>query len=87
MAASVNDLINWFTTGVEMKYTHMIVVCDTYDYDDYPVYVKKGENAREEVRKRDGVQMQKVMEVYDLREEMGPQMKSGTRVWNYGVED
>jgi|ERR1039458_6306432 hypothetical protein len=35
------DLRRWFNEGVELKATHMIVVCDTFDHEDYPVYVKQ----------------------------------------------
>lgn len=37
---SRNDISSWFDSGIQLGATHMIVVCDTYDYDDYPVYVK-----------------------------------------------
>jgi hypothetical protein len=38
MAATKDDLSNWFDDGVSAKATHMIVVCDTFNYDDYPVF-------------------------------------------------
>ena len=44
----------------------MIVICDTYDYEDYPKFVKPGQNAREVAQANNGVNMQRVMEVYDL---------------------
>ena len=39
MAASLADIKEWFDTGQKLGATHMIVVCDTYDWDDFPVYV------------------------------------------------
>ena len=39
MAASRGDLKRWFEEGVEEGASHMIVVCDTFDYEDYPVFV------------------------------------------------
>lgn len=86
MAASLADLIRWFKEGKEQKATHMIVVCDTFDWDDYPVYVKPDENVQE-VGKKYGlhgeVNMQRVTEVYDLSKDMEGQMKPGSRVFNY----
>lgn len=33
----------WLAQGKRLKATHLIVVCDTYDYEDYPVFVRKVE--------------------------------------------
>lgn len=44
--------------------THMIVVCDTFDYDDYPVYISSDEDVKEKEAEYAGKNMQKVMEVY-----------------------
>lgn len=67
MAASRADIENWFDRGVKAKNTYLIVVCDTFDHDDYPVYVGKGEDFYEVYDRYSGGQnMQRVMEVYDL---------------------
>lgn len=63
MAATKQDIIGWLNQGKSSNATHMIVVCDTYDYDDYPVYVHVGENVESKIRSHQG-NMQKVMEVY-----------------------
>ncbi len=82
MATSTNDLKRWFKEGKREGATHMIVVCDTFDYFDYPVYVMPNEDVRQ---RESGFEtnMQKVMEVYDLRKDIEGQMKPGTRVFNY----
>lgn len=73
----------------------MIVVCDTYNHEDYPVYVMPGEDAQSDVRKMveeyGKKSMQRVMEVYKL--ELGkdaqflgdeyPHKKFNNRVFNY----
>ena len=74
MAANKDDIREWFEEGVKEKDTHMIIVCDTYDYEDYPVYVYKEQDAKTEVTKRDGVNMAKVMEVYNLSYNMAEQL-------------
>lgn len=82
MAAKRQDIKRWFQQGAREGATHMIVVCDTFDWDDYPVYVKKGEDARTIKRQFDGKDMQKVMEVYNLTEPM-PEQIDTKRSFNY----
>ena len=43
----------------------MIVVCDTFDWNDYPVFSSADQFA-EKHKQHDDVNMQKIMEVYDL---------------------
>lgn len=66
MAATKEDISNWFEKGVELKATHMIVVCDTFDYEDYPVYVQKDQDVHKIKEEYNNKDMQKVMEVYCL---------------------
>lgn len=75
MAATKEDIVRWFDTGKEKKATHLIVVCDTYDWDDYPVYVEKGQDVYEVAAKYQGKNMQKIMEVYNLSMDKEKQMK------------
>lgn len=51
MSTTLEDLHRWFREGVRQKATHMIVACDTFDYEDYPIYVSKEQDVREELRK------------------------------------
>ena len=52
-----NDIREWFDSGRKNDYEFMLVVCDTFDYEDYPCYAKGTQH---------GVNMQKIVEVYDL---------------------
>ena len=52
----------------------MIVVCDTYDWDDYPVYVMPTEDAQKKYSEYNGPNMQKVMEVYNLKKDIDKQV-------------
>lgn len=62
------DISRWFDEGVDKKATHMIVVCDTFDWEDYPVYVMPGQDAKAVADKyASGDNMQRLMEVYDLK--------------------
>lgn len=83
MATSLDDLRGWFEKGKLEGATHMIIVCDIFDYEDYPVYVLPKEDVRDKAFDLGTTNMQKVMEVYDLRKDIEGQMKPGTRVFNY----
>lgn len=72
------DISRWFDRGVEQGARHMIVVCDTYDHDDYPVYTETDSACLERVNTPG--EMQRVMEVYDLRESKAAQLNE-RRAW------
>jgi hypothetical protein len=78
------QITTWFQDGVEQRATHMIVVCDTFDWEDYPVYVPEGVDVRGVIPKYQlsAGNMQKVMEVYDLRQDMAEQVNSDEWVMN-----
>jgi hypothetical protein len=86
VGTTVDELKTWFDEGVKQKATHMIVVCDTFDYEDYPVYVTSKQDVHK-VAKEHSENMQKVMEVYDLRKNKDEQFAvvngSRVRVLNY----
>jgi hypothetical protein len=81
MAATAEDIKRWFNDGKKQGATHMIVVCDTFDWDDYPVYVMPGKDVREEEKRFHG-NMQQVMEVYSFKRSWKEQSNGG-RVFNY----
>lgn len=72
MAATRDDLSRWFDRGVSNKKTYMVIVCDTFDWEDYPVYYDTKEEA--ESRVKNPGEMQKVMEIYDLTHDKDTQM-------------
>jgi len=65
----------WFDAGRREGYSHLIVACDTYNYEDYPVYCMTGEEARKRFSELNGPNMQSVHEVYDLSESKDEQMQ------------
>lgn len=83
MNTSVASIGAWFDRGVAEGATHMIVVCDSFDHEDYPVFVKPTEDVREVEKKYRAASMQRVMEVYSLTKDKAEQTKPGTRVFNY----
>lgn len=74
MAATKQDIRSWLDRGKKEGASHLIVVCDTFDYDDYPVYVMPGDDAHEAFTKYNGVNMQKVMEVYSFSLDLEAQL-------------
>jgi hypothetical protein len=83
MAASRAQTDQWFNQAVRNGATHMLVVVDGFDYEDYPVPVLYGEDVQEKIDKYDGKEMQRVMEVYDLSISKEVQLEM-TRAWNTG---
>lgn len=74
MAATKEDIRSWLKRGKESGATHMIVVCDTYDHEDYPVYVMPDENVRTKSEQFNGKNMQVIMEVYSYKHDLEMQM-------------
>ncbi len=77
MATTVDEIRGWLKEGKRRRATHVIVVCDSFDFDDYPVYVKKSEDVKDKYQEYlDGKHpMQRVMEIYSLKKDLEPQIK------------
>lgn len=73
MAATKKEIGGWFDEGVAKGASHMLVLCDTYDYEDYPVFTTTDNDCL--MQYRNPGNMQKVMEVYDLKADKAEQMK------------
>jgi hypothetical protein len=74
MATTREEIGQWFDAGVQAKATHMIVVCDTFEYNDYPAYVGSVDEFYERYDHYNGKNMQRIMEVYDLRVDKAEQL-------------
>lgn len=85
MAATQSEIRQWLGQGKNMGATHVIVVCDTFDWEDYPVFVLPHEDARKKAgeygtNNSDGLptlansDMKKVMEVYSLSRDLDSQL-------------
>jgi len=82
MPATRDEIAAWFDRGVALGATHMIVVCDTFSYEDYPVFVKPEEDVRARETEFAEQSMQKIMEVYDLKRDRDAQLAEH-RAFNY----
>lgn len=56
---TLEKIKEWYLEGKKEKYKYLTVMCDEFDWSDYPVYGDKPVKGNPE-------KMQKVMEVYDL---------------------
>ncbi len=50
----------------EQKASHIIVVCDTFDYEDYVTYVLPGQTVEEVCSNYTWENMQKIMGIYEM---------------------
>jgi hypothetical protein len=82
MAASKNKIREWVDRGVTTGATHVIIVYDRWDYEDFPVYVDKDQSVEEKVASYNGKNMCSVMEVYDLSIDIDTQMNE-RRAWHF----
>lgn len=77
MAATKSDIVVWIKKAEQEGARWLIVVCDTYDYSDYPISFKESE-IDECIKKIDdiktGKNMQRLMEVFDLKKPIEPQL-------------
>jgi hypothetical protein len=74
MAASREDISGWFDSGVAEKQAYLIVVCDTFDHEDYPVYANDEVECFSIYNEHNGKDMQRIMEVYNLGQPKDEQM-------------
>ncbi len=65
MAVTLEEFNEWKARGTAMGATHLISVCDTWDYEDYPVFVMPTEKLDDKVAKA-STNMQRVNEVVVL---------------------
>ncbi len=82
MATSQNDIRQWLKEAKAEGATHMLVVCDTFDWSDYPVSVMPDQDVRKRAEENSGPNMTKLMEVYNLSMDLEAQLKE-QRSFNY----
>lgn len=83
MPTTHDDIGKWFDDAVRNEATHMLIVCDTFDFEDFPVHVPYGRDAQEMVDEVNRKEMLRVMEVYDLSLDKDVQLGQ-TYCWNTG---
>mgnify|MGYP001616146981 CR=1 FL=1 len=82
MPTTREDIIGWLHRGHEKGATHMLIVCDTFDWSDYPIFVMPGQDARKLADANNGPNMTKLMEIYKLSMDWASQLNE-RRSFNY----
>ena len=67
-----SDIREWLERATT-EHSHMLVVCDTFDYTDYPVFVSRNDDVEQQINLH-STNMQKVMEVYNLDKNIDAQL-------------
>jgi hypothetical protein len=79
MKEPTEQIREWFDKGKAQGATHLLVFCDTFNFEQYPVYVFAPETWDAVVKCKDNVNMQRVEERYDLAQGFEPQARSYNR--------
>jgi len=67
--ATTKDTIRRCLANAPKNTGHMFVVCDSFDWEDYPMYVPRDMDVSEAVNSNNKVNMQNIMEIYDMDED------------------
>lgn len=80
----VDTIREWLLEGQRRGATHCLVIYDSWDYEDYPLYVMPSEDVREVARSyaETNSTVERLMEVYDLRLDIEEQLKED-RAFHY----
>lgn len=70
----------WIQRGKEKNCSHLLVVCDTFEFEDYPVYIQRIDDIQAKIHKYSN-NMQRVLEVYNLDDDTVTQLNE-QRSWN-----
>ena len=73
---SVEQIEDWFIGGQEVGAAYMVVACDRFDHEDYPIYASDVEEARKIVKEKVSEELSGVHEVYDLNADKTTQLAS-----------
>ncbi len=76
MTAKLQDIRGYVERGQKNGSTHVIIACDTFDNDNYPVFVSPTENVREKIDDINKAKMQRIDEVYNLQIPIEPQLEA-----------
>lgn len=75
MTATKQDIEGWLQSAKQKGASHLIVAVDTFDHDNYPVYVGYNEDIQEEIDRITNLSMQGIDEVYNMSMDINKQLK------------
>ena len=75
MGTTRQEIREWLEAAKEEEnISHVIIVCDTFDYEDYPISVKRGWDIKKVIKQYNMENMQRIMEIYNLDMDMEKQL-------------
>lgn len=75
MGTTRADIKEWLERYEDSGATHLVIVCDSFSYEDYPVPINSSKELAElEKRHRDGKNMQRIMEIYNYSLDLEKQL-------------
>ena len=66
MAATRKEVNEWIKLAKENGIKYIISVCDTFDFDDYPVYCKNTKELKRKLINFNDVNMQRINEIIQI---------------------
>jgi sugar phosphate isomerase/epimerase len=81
LSATAEDIKGWLEEAQKRGATHLIVACNTFDHDNYPVYVMPNQDIHWEIAQRRGQNMQTIDEVYNMSMDIEEQLNEH-RAWH-----
>ncbi len=69
-----DTILSWLRKAQVGGHSHVIVVCDEFDHEDFPVFCKDREEALKQRAHYDNLKMHRIMEIYDLSLSLDSQM-------------
>ena len=66
MAATRKEVNEWIKLAKENDIEYIISVCDTFDFDDYPVYCKNTKELKRKLTNFNDVNMQRINEIIQI---------------------
>lgn len=77
MPTTKSDIKSWINIAKQNKAKYLLVVVDTFDYEDYPIECMTAKECWDQYDSHNGKNMQRVMEVYDLTMDIENQINQG----------
>jgi len=71
---SIYKIKEWLLKGMNKGAKYVIIATDTFDHSDYPIYCYTRREVIEEIAKVKTAKMQKIMEVYNLLQDITAQL-------------
>ena len=66
MPATLDDIQEWVASAKKKEVQYLVVVTDTYEWEDYPVYCKDLKELSKALNEYDLKNLQKITEIYDV---------------------